>query len=86
MSAVRHSNRNATSTTITSRQPISSAVRKIPQRHLDECRGAEDRRIDLDVFQARSERLERGLDVARHVQRVAVRLFLDDQQQRPARR
>ena len=43
--------------------------------------GRKMRRIDLDVRQAGPQRLQRRLHVAGHLQRVAVGLLLDDQQQ-----
>ncbi len=54
---------------------------EIPQRHLDERRGPEDGRVDVDVGQPRLQRGDRRFDVARDLQRVAVRLFLHDQHQ-----
>ena len=51
--AVRQSNRNATRMTTTRTQPTIIASREVVQRPLDERRGAEDGRVDVDALQAR---------------------------------
>ena len=81
ISAVRHSNRKATRTSTTSRQPRSSALREVVERDLDEGRRPEDRGVDLDARQAGPQLLERLLDAAGHLERVGPRELLDDQQQ-----
>ena len=62
ISAVRQSNRNATSTMTTSRQPMSSACVRLSMRPLDEVGRPEDRRVDLDAGQAGLQLVERLLD------------------------
>ena len=54
---------------------------QVAQRPLDERGRAEDGRVDLHARQARPQRLQRRLDLAGHLQRVAPGLLLDDQQQ-----
>ena len=54
---------------------------QVADRHLDERRRPEDRRVDLDARERGTQRLERLLDALRHAERVPPRLLLDDQQQ-----
>ena len=54
---------------------------QIVDRIVDEGRRAEDRRVEVDARQTRFERLDGGVDALSHLERVAPRQLLDDQQQ-----
>ena len=56
-------------------------MRQVFDGLLDEGCGPEDRRVDVDVLEPAPECIQRGLDGARDLQRIAPRLFLDNEQQ-----
>ena len=54
-------------------------VAEVVDRPLDERRGSEDRRVNIHAFILEVERGQGLLDAQRHVERVPLRLLLDDQ-------
>jgi hypothetical protein len=56
-------------------------AREVAQSELDEIGRPEDRRVDLDPLQARSQLVERILDATRDIEGVRPRELLDDEHQ-----
>ena len=81
MTAVRQSHRNSDQHEDDQHAADQQRAIQVGERHLDERRRPEDGGVDVDAGKRRLQRGERRLDVARHLQRVALGLLLDDQQQ-----
>ena len=81
MTAVRQSHRNTASTTTTRTQPISSARLRLAIDISMNVAGRKMVESTATPASAGLQRRQRRLDIAGHLQGVAIRLLLDDQQQ-----